>query len=549
MYNSYFGLTEAPFSIAPDPRYLYLSEQHKEALAHLLYGIRNDNGFVLLTGEVGTGKTTVCRSLLDSLGPKTDLAFILNPKYSVLELLAAICDELGIPYPPGERWLKVYIDALNNHLLRSHAEGRQTVLIIDEAQNLSSDVLEQLRLLTNLETNSRKLLQIILLGQPELLDMLAKPELRQLAQRITARFHLGPLSQREMQAYVQHRLTVAGVERPLFTRRALHRLYALSQGIPRVINLLCDRALLGTYVQRRSRVGTATLKQAAKELRGHQRPPAWRPWALGALALALLAVALVLWQPRLWPSLPTASAEPKPLPAKPQQQASQEAASVPAPIVEAPPPAAPQDPWQWPEHIPLPLSQAIAFRTLFKQWHLDYKPAAQPAPCQFAKEQGLGCLIADGDWQALAAYNRPAVLQVEGEQGQSFYLTLLSIEGDKVKVLVADQQFEMPSDELRSHWQGNYSLLWRLPPGYDQPLRPGSQGLAVAWLEHQMAAINQRQERKLPEATYDFVLFRDVKAFQFKEGLAADGVVGPETSMRLTALTDGSVPLLAAPEG
>src|ERR1035437_7196801 len=266
MYQSYFGLTDAPFSIAPDPRYLYMSQRHQEALAHLLYGVNGGGGFVLLTGEVGAGKTTVCRCLLEQIPESCDVAYIFNPRQTVAELLSTICAEFGIDCPADNTSVKVYVDCINTYLLDAHARGRHTVLIIDEAQNLSADVLEQMRLLTNLETSQRKLLQIILLGQPELAVMLARPELSQLAQRIIARYHLGPLARLEVAAYVRHRLGVSGTQRQLFPAALTGRLYRLSGGIPRIINVLCDRALLGTYVQGRERVDRATLRQAAREV-------------------------------------------------------------------------------------------------------------------------------------------------------------------------------------------------------------------------------------------------------------------------------------------
>ena len=268
MYTEYFRLSEPPFSLTPDPRYLFMSERHREGLAHLFYGVQQPGGFVQLTGEVGSGKTTLSRCLVRRLPPETDIALILNPQLTVIELLATVCDELRIPYPAEAASNKVLIDALNKHLLEAHALGRRTVLIIDEAQNLHSDVLEQIRLLTNLETSQEKLLQIILIGQPELLSILKRKKLRQLAQRITARYHLLALSRRETDAYIQHRLLVAGRRDPLFTGPAMRRIYRLSGGVPRLINIICDRALLGAYAEEKGRITSSIVRRACRETRG-----------------------------------------------------------------------------------------------------------------------------------------------------------------------------------------------------------------------------------------------------------------------------------------
>ncbi len=268
VYKEYFRLKDLPFSIAPDPTYLYMSEKHREALAHLLYGVNSEGAFVLLTGEVGTGKTTICRCMIAQLPQNCDIAFIINPRLTEMELLATICEEIGIERMSGMASIKVFVDRINRHLLDSHAAGRKTLLIIDEAQNLTSPVLEQLRLLTNLETSRCKLLQIVLIGQPELRDMLARRELRQLSQRITARFHLDPLSKGEIADYVAHRLTIAGARRVLFHPAAIAQLFRLSGGIPRIINLICDRALLGAYAQSKARVDKKILRRAASEVLG-----------------------------------------------------------------------------------------------------------------------------------------------------------------------------------------------------------------------------------------------------------------------------------------
>ena len=300
MYAQFFGLKQEPFSIAPDPRYLFMSKRHREALAHLLYGLNGGGGFVLLSGEIGAGKTTVCRCFLEQIPKRTNVAYIFNPKLTVNELLKSVCDEFSVAYPaqgPGPATVKDYLDPLNEFLLKTHAVGQNNVLIIDEAQMLSADVLEQLRLLTNLETNERKLLQIVLIGQPELRTMLARPELEQLAQRVIARFHLKALSDTESTQYIRHRLAVAGMTRGLpFDRQAIERVHVLARGIPRRINLLCDRAMLGAYARGTHRIGREIVDRAALEVFGRSEPVAGgRPQpqrvALLAAGIALVAAA------------------------------------------------------------------------------------------------------------------------------------------------------------------------------------------------------------------------------------------------------------------
>lgn len=298
MYRQYFDLTDAPFSIAPDPRYLFLSDKHREALGHLIYGVGDQGGFVLLTGEVGTGKTTVCRSLLQQIPENTDVAYIINPKQSINQLLQSICSELHINYERG-RTSRDLIDDLNKYLLDTHAAGRNTILIIDEAQNLTVDVLEQLRLLTNLETNEKKLLQLVLLGQPELNDLLAKPELRQLAQRITARFHLGPLSKSEVAQYIAHRLSIAGCRDELFSRGAVTTVFKFSRGIPRLINQICDRSLLGVYATNSDLVTENIAKKSSKEIflnTGLMPKKKWLPVIVALLLGILLLVLSYVWR-------------------------------------------------------------------------------------------------------------------------------------------------------------------------------------------------------------------------------------------------------------
>ena len=319
MYLRFFGLHQAPFSIAPDPQFLFMSGQHRDALAHLRYGLQSSGGFVVLSGEVGAGKTTLCRCLLEQIPQQCQVAYLFNPKLTAKELLQSVCAEFGVITPQlrsNQPTIRDHIDALNQHLLAMHARGQHCVLIVDEAQALLPALLEQLRLLTNLETNERKLLQIMLVGQPELQRMLAQPELTQLAQRVVARYHLNTLSAAETERYIRHRLAVAGMTgRVPFDGAAVRRIHRWSQGVPRRINVLCDRALLGAYGADQHRVKVRMVDQAAREVFGPNMSATWRGWLerslapspspfwarlgltlIAAAATGLAAVAVLAWR-------------------------------------------------------------------------------------------------------------------------------------------------------------------------------------------------------------------------------------------------------------
>lgn len=296
MFGQYFNIDESAFSIAPNPKYLYLSKQHEEALAHLIYGVTRKGGFVCLTGDIGTGKTTICRCMFEQLPENTDIAFVINPNFSPKELLASICDELQISYSSFQPGIKEYVKRLNEYLIDAHSKGRSTVLVIDEAQNLSIEALEHVRALTNLETNDQKLLQIILIGQPELRVLLAKPELEQVNQRITARFHIGPMSLNETNHYINHRLSVAGAKQKIFSVANIKQIFRLSKGVPRRINILCDRVLLGAYTIRKSKISSDIINQSAQEVFGEA--PAYSsmlPKALAASVSILLISGLAIF--------------------------------------------------------------------------------------------------------------------------------------------------------------------------------------------------------------------------------------------------------------
>lgn len=522
MYSRHFNLKENPFSIAPDPRYLYMSNKHREALAHLMYGLETDGGFVLLTGEVGTGKTTVCRCLLEQLPEDLNVAFVLNPKLTSVELLATICDELGIKYRTEHPSIKKLVDNINRYLLYAHADGRKTVLIIDEAQNLSPDVLEQIRLLTNLETNQRKLLQIIMLGQPELRDQLARPELRQLAQRITARYHLGPLDRNEIAPYINHRLGVAGHHKKLFPDKVVNKIYRLTNGIPRLINIICDRALLGTYVEGREQVNHLTLKKAAREVFGQSNnTQKILRWLIPALFVISLAGA-IFFSGALRPTPPNTTSNIQSMPTTANQPAAdQQAERI-----------------SWPTEIPQARSRTMAFSAIFASWGKIYQAELDTTPCEQAGGQGLACLGRQGSLGSLRHLNRPAVLQLIDQQGRRFYAPLLKLTESKAVLLINDKEITVTTTALEKQWFGSYTILWQPPPGYKKPITPKAEGRDVEWLASQIKIVSGPQT-----AATD--LGQMVTAYQKDEGLIADGIAGPETLIHLNSSTGHTGPVLA----
>ena len=538
MYRKYFGLGEAPFSIAPDPRYLYMSERHQEALAHLLYGISGDGGFVLLTGEIGAGKTTICRCLLEQIPPNCDIAYIFNPKLTVEELLSTICTEFGVAYPAGRTTVKTFVDNINAYLLDAHARGRQAVLIIDEAQSLSVDVLEQMRLLTNLETNQRKLLQIILVGQPELAEMLARPELRQLAQRIVARYHLGPLAKSEVAAYVRHRLEIAGAQQPLFPTSLTGRLFSLSQGVPRLINVLCDRALLGAYLQGRERVDRTTLTQAAREV--FFQPVSRRRrlldfFSIGTNPSQVTAPPLPVHHPA---SLDKQTA-PQPHIVKSAGGADLAKLAVTAPSTASSAPLT--DDAEWLAAHPRVHSKTVAYAALFRAWGAAYRKAATGSQ---AAQVGLRCHAARGGLDELRDLNRPAILRLRDRKGREFYATLTALDDNTATFDVGVSSQSITTRTLATQWTSDYTMLWRLPPSVRENIWPGERGPAVQWLHRQLALAQGTPEVTADDQVFDDVMVSHVKTFQRAHGLIPNGDIGMQTLMRLTSLTDPTAPSL-----
>jgi general secretion pathway protein A len=592
MYAPFFGLQHPPFSIAPDPRYLFMSERHREALAHLLYGLDAGGGFVLLTGEVGAGKTTVCRCFLEQIPAHCNVAYIFNPKLTVRELLRSICDEFGVPHKPmvpgGVETVKDYIDPLNASLLAAHAAGRNTVLIIDEAQNLSANVLEQLRLLTNLETSERKLLQIILIGQPELRTMVASPALEQLAQRVIARFHLDALSPRETQQYIAHRMAVAGLQGPMpFSQRAMARVHALSRGVPRRINLLCDRALLGAYAAGVREVNASTVNRAAREVfdapasaaaarQGQPLLPRWAVAGLGAVAGAAL-VAAGGWALGAWPTpaprgagAPVAATAPA-LPASaavvaggraqpPAAAASAAstagaaaaattattattAASTPsaAPVVGAPLSELQQF------LAALPASDGPAWQALATRWGASVPEGADA--CATLPREGLRCYRnRRAGLNLVRQIDRPVLLTLfPSDDGDSAVSAVpRGLDGDTATLEGAGRTLQVPVAELAQVWRGDIATLWRAPIGMPDKGDIAESTAGAAWLDKQLAtsAAGGAGTGARARATTPAARQARIQRFQLAQGVTPDGRAGPLTLMLLNRVNGVSEPRL-----
>jgi general secretion pathway protein A len=519
MYTSFFGLTEKPFTITPDPRYLYLSERHAEALAHLLYGIEDAGGFVQLTGEVGTGKTTVVRSLLGQLPAHADVALILNPRMTPEEFLLAIADELNLVIPISlHHSVKSLVDQLNIFLLDAHARGRRVIVLVDEAQQLSADVLEQVRLLTNLETATQKLLQIILVGQPELRTLLARSELRQLAQRITGRYHLDPLVQCESLAYIRHRLRVAGATNDIFTPRALRELHRLSMGVPRLLNVIADRALLGAYTREVHTVTAALVRRAASEVHGRTITAPWLVFTLAATAavgISVLGIA-IYWLVIGHPARPHIAA----VPATQVVLVQPKRAAVPATTLT------------FLSTHPGSASTDVALTTLFALWKLPID-SGQGRACEQATAAGLACLSQKGSLAQLRQLNRPVIVSLLTPNGE-FQAVLAHLSDTKATLQIADDTLDVSIADFEQWWFGEFLLVWKPPTKTGTVLRPGMHGDAIRWLRTTVASINGTQAKS--STTYGADLQQEIAEFQKSHQLVVDGIAGAQTLLLLDSL-------------
>ncbi|MEK6805112.1 MAG: AAA family ATPase [Pseudomonadota bacterium] len=540
MYLNFFGLREQPFAITPDPAYLYLSPRHQEALGHLLYGAGPTGGFVQLTGEVGTGKTTMIRTLLAQKLTDVDVAIIINPRQSELEFVASICDELHIPYKKSST-IKTLVDSLNVYLLDAHSRGRRTLLIIDEAQNLAPEVLEQVRLLTNLETHKDKLLRIMLVGQPELAELLARDDLRQLASRITARYHLTPLTSNETRAYIAHRLRIAGGDVRSFAPSALSLIHKLTQGVPRNINILCDRALLGAYARGVRPVTKDLVRRAAKEVRGEVNPGRMRltgGWSGFDVALVVLIFAVM--GAAFWWRAPEFFA---PAPAEPEPVAV--AAPVAPAAVEPPPAAAPALSSELDQVLAQGESLGSVLARLIRIWNVAPQVEEGEPLCKALVRLDLMCYRGTGNWTDLEQINRPAVLALSTGRGDTRHALLSGFDGKTAVLETRKGVTRISADQLDLLWNGDFLLLWKRETA-STFLLPDSLSPDVRWLRTRLAKAEGRTLTGEPSDYFDLPLRDEVVRYQQKRSLIADGVVGLRTLIALSDFADTAPPILKA---
>ncbi len=533
MYKAFYGLSDNPFSIAPNPHYLFLSDRHREALAHLTYGLGETGGFVLLTGEVGTGKTTVSRCLLNQLPENTDTAFILNPSLTELELLATLCDELGISYGEAPT-LKQLTDLISQYLLTNHQNGRNTVLIIDEAQHLRAEVLEQLRLLTNLETDTKKLLQVILIGQPELQQLLRRQELRQLAQRITARYHLLPLTVEEVGLYVSHRLQVAGRLEPLFNKSSIKALHKHSGGIPRIINLLCERALMAGYGQSKVPIDGKMVNLAASEVLGLEQPKSSNVWPL-ATGVGLVGAFVGAMVYLNWGSINAQTSSSSTLALQAQTELTQQATQANTQPVETS--KFESRSGSAPDSTQSVLLNAIdtsrnidtAYAGLFGLW--GKAPIIGLSACQAAIEQGLDCYQQQGNWLSLVGLNYPAVVYMLDDNQRPFYATAVARQGDQLMLQLGEQRLWVDRDWFTRHFSGTFEILWQPDMVQVKEISRSASTAQVQWLENSLARLDNSQPRLV--SYFDNQLEQKLMQFQRSHGLKPDGIAGSQTLVRL----------------
>ena len=553
MYKEYFGFVEMPFSIVPNSRYLFLSQRHQEAMQNLQAGLGEGGGFAMLTGEVGTGKTTVAKAMLSSLDNQTQAGLILNPTFSNTDLLEAICDEFEVEYPE-QASLKQLSQAIHHFLLDSHAEGIQTLLVIDEAQHLAADVLEQLRLLTNLETDSRKLLKVLLVGQPELQQHLQTTQLRQLAQRITGRYHLLPLNTEETGKYIAFRLETAGGEQMLFSNRSIKLIAQYTHGIPRLINLVCDKALQLAFHDGEPLPNNETVNRACQQVMSFQadvyhveKPRASHvvPKLFQYAGIATLSVGLAMatfnFAPsyiNAWQSAETSSEMKTEVSAQTQRSL---VANEPQLVAEPKPSkfALPQDIQQ---HLMQGTNRSLAIKDLYTLW--GYQSSLRDGLCLSEPQSVFVCEQQQSNLDTLLELGVPVVLNLDIDQ-EPVFAVLYGASEESVELLVNEKLLVMPKRTLKKIWQGDYVAIWKQP--LRETLKEGYQGEAIALLDLLLSEV--LGEDVSGSDVFDYELKMKIEAFQMWQGMSVDGIAGKRTLARLQRLAQLDSPKLMSLDG
>ena len=552
MYTEFFHLKEMPFSIAPDPRFFFMSDRHKEALTHLTYGLQGAGGFVMLTGEVGTGKTTVSRALAQGFTSDTIVGYIHNPVVSELELLATLCDEFKLDYDQHSMSLKVLFDLLHRYLLANCQQDKTCVVIIDEAQLLSTTALEQLRLLTNLDVDHQKLLHIVLIGQPELQQKLKQPELRQLAQRISARYHLLPLTELELTSYVAYRLSIAAGNPGLFRAKILKRIHLHTSGVPRLVNLICDKSLYYAFRTRDEKVTLQHVEAAVKAVAITPPVNTRKPKHVLAVSAAMLCagVAIMAFQLGWFNQMTPAAVDKSPAVStlvksnavlvdsnhNTRLNSALDSSNIrPESTVNAV-----MSDKALLSDIKSARQRDSATQFLYKEW--GYDMALSDATCRNAQYASLRCLQRQGNYAQLVKYNLPAVVRLLDNLGEGYYATLLSITPRGVELQLNNSHILVSQAWFEQYWSGDFTLFWTAPSRFKKSLKQHDKGELIRWLDRNVSAVLGEQAQS--GSMFDQTLVEKVMRFQQQSGLAADGIVGPQTMMTVVHHADSTVPKL-----
>ena len=556
IYQQYFALNCEPFSIVPDPGFLYPSSQHRQAVAHLKYGLDREGGFVLLTGEVGTGKTTLTRTLLKRIPAHVRVAYVLNSTLEVTDVLASICQELSIDLPQSSKTslTKNCIDALNSDLITAHAEGKKTLVVIEEAQNLTPEVLEILRLLSNLETATHKLLHILLVGQPELLETLAQKDQRQLNQRVVARFHLLPLAKSDVANYVNHRLHHAGANRAIFESAAMTKLFKLTNGVPRLINLICHHALLAAYATGAKTVSAKLVKNAAKEIFDTQivEKNSSRKWLVALFITGIFSLLIAERYDSSQLNNPVEEAEiivdvepVIPEQVQPLIEVVESEEILMEPLMQAVIPVSEPDVTQV-----SPSLLTNPFADLFAAWSIEVEPLfSEEEVFALAEINNLGAeKLTDAENLQLVAIDRPGIIWIKEDNGRLKSHLLMALDDDSVLLKTDSGDRRESLQWFNERWNGAYLFLWHSPSDI-KSLRLGDKdSMALDWVQSQLQLIDANYLPFITGGNYTEVIRNRVLDFQTLQGIRADGVVGRQTIMRLNQLADPNIPRLRVVE-